>query len=184
MRSALQGHVTTSTVQRLDGYRMTEQQEKLASFLPRFWVLQTGRRWPCMLPASGGGRFFVTPRVLDLLPMENVAAAFGMHGAAFGRYGITGAEHRMLLRDQQWKCACCGTRPPQVIDHHHFEGYAGPCGAGRVRGIVCRSCNARIGVYEAQGRRGNLRGSTADIRRYLARSNPLGYVKNPAISTE
>lgn len=144
---------------------MTITRPKTRTFLPRT---------PIWFPKSGLCLFVLRRVVTPLCFSTPMGLAL---------YGITDAEHRQLLNEQEFKCACCRTRPPQVIDHAHAQ-YSGPCGAHKVRGIVCRSCNARIGVYEAGGKLGNVRGSTADIRRYLGRPNPLGYIKNPARSTE
>ena len=40
------------------------------------------------------------------------------------------------------KCQACGLQPASVVDHDHHTG--------RVRGFICRSCNARfVEEYDA-----------------------------------
>lgn len=59
------------------------------------------------------------------------------------KYGMSIEEYDELLALQDNKCACCqvrapvGTRRPFNVDHDH--------GTGRVRGILCPSCNSGIG---------------------------------------
>lgn len=56
-------------------------------------------------------------------------------------YGITSQEYIFLLQQQNNKCACCGVDQGDVasfnVDHDHDDG--------RVRGLLCRSCNLGIG---------------------------------------
>ena len=55
-------------------------------------------------------------------------------------------EYRAALAAiQQNRCAVCLTIPDsarQVVDHDHQTGYA--------RGMLCRSCNYRVGLYESR----------------------------------
>jgi hypothetical protein len=68
-------------------------------------------------------------------------------GARLTVYGIDGALFRELLQRQPGVCAICAkpliisfeVRAPS-IDHDHRTG--------RVRGILCQSCNLRVGWYE------------------------------------
>jgi hypothetical protein len=52
-------------------------------------------------------------------------------------YGITQEEYDSL----EWTCAICGTTDGKlVIDHHHDSG--------RVRAVLCNSCNAALGMLQ------------------------------------
>jgi hypothetical protein len=56
-----------------------------------------------------------------------------------GRYGITLAQFEVLWSLQDRACAICRRKPKRtVVDHHH--------GTGKVRGILCYSCNNAIGM--------------------------------------
>ena len=76
------------------------------------------------------------------------------------RYGITVDDFDRMLRDQDGKCAICGTTEPGgrrgvfAVDHDHQTG--------RVRGLLCFPCNRRLGVLEMFGWR-------ELAERYLAR---------------
>jgi Recombination endonuclease VII len=58
-------------------------------------------------------------------------------------YGVTLVEYEQLLRQQGGNCACCGCSgnpdgKRMAIDHCHQTG--------KIRGILCRKCNAGIGM--------------------------------------
>lgn len=68
-------------------------------------------------------------------------------------YGITFDDYKRMLAAQDEKCALCGTTDSGrkrkatkwgivglAIDHCHKTG--------RVRGLLCHPCNARLGSYE------------------------------------
>ena len=69
--------------------------------------------------------------------------------ARITKYDLTLDTYSQLLRSQHGLCALCGvklsTLPPRtvVIDHDHTTG--------RVRGIVCQSCNSRLRWFDANG---------------------------------
>lgn len=58
-------------------------------------------------------------------------------------YGLAPGEYDKMLEDQDHRCACCGTEKPGgranafMVDHDHATG--------RVRGLLCTSCNLAIG---------------------------------------
>lgn len=59
-------------------------------------------------------------------------------------YGLTDAQYREMLENQGGLCAIC-TLPMHpsygtCVDHDHETG--------QVRGLLCRSCNVKLGVYE------------------------------------
>lgn len=64
------------------------------------------------------------------------------------RYGISVEEYETLLEQQNGRCAICGTNPigksapinTLCIDHDHATG--------RVRGLLCNSCNLAIGYLK------------------------------------
>lgn len=53
------------------------------------------------------------------------------------RYGISAAEYRQMLKDQNRKCKICGKQIKLVIDHNHKTG--------KVRGLLCARCNHMLG---------------------------------------
>jgi hypothetical protein len=58
------------------------------------------------------------------------------------RFGITVEEFEAMLARQDGKCAICGRDPGHTlrIDHCHETG--------RVRGLLCLTCNAALGKLE------------------------------------
>jgi hypothetical protein len=60
------------------------------------------------------------------------------------KYGISGSQRKLMADAQEGKCAICLQVPDKrqkkgflVIDHDH--------NTGKVRGLLCRSCNIGIG---------------------------------------
>jgi len=55
-------------------------------------------------------------------------------------YGLTGEDYAAIREEQDWRCAICrqefGSERP-CVDHDHETG--------KVRGLLCRSCNRGIG---------------------------------------
>lgn len=78
--------------------------------------------------------------------------------ARFKRYGVTPEWYNEQLRKQDGKCAICGTSEPKGngntfnVDHNHKnccdERHA--CDKCR-RGLLCVSCNIRLGILETSG---------------------------------
>lgn len=64
------------------------------------------------------------------------------------KYGLTVAQYHQMMVDQDDKCYICGKKPygkTLAIDHDHKTG--------RVRGLLCRSCNLAVGkFFEKPGR--------------------------------
>lgn len=61
-----------------------------------------------------------------------------MYGIKF-RYGLTKVQYLDLIADQEYKCMICECElADPCVDHDHQTG--------RVRGIICRSCNTIIGI--------------------------------------
>jgi hypothetical protein len=62
------------------------------------------------------------------------------------QYGITAADYAAMLLKQGGVCAICSSRtaggrgPRFHVDHCHATG--------RVRGLLCTMCNARLGTLE------------------------------------
>ena len=62
------------------------------------------------------------------------------------KYGITLVEYRRRIESQEHKCALCkdlleeGNRREVHVDHCHATG--------RVRGILCRTCNHGLGFFK------------------------------------
>jgi DNA repair exonuclease SbcCD ATPase subunit len=62
-------------------------------------------------------------------------------------YGVTQAEYDKMLVAQEGRCRICGTDKPTghskrffSVDHDHKTG--------RVRGLLCHTCNTQLGWFE------------------------------------
>lgn len=53
-------------------------------------------------------------------------------------YGITLAQYEQMRAYQSGECAICNRETELVVDHSHKTG--------KVRGLLCRNCNAGIGL--------------------------------------
>ncbi|MET8943653.1 endonuclease VII domain-containing protein [Streptomyces sp. NPDC004542] len=58
------------------------------------------------------------------------------------QYGLTEAERVELIAAQGGVCCTCLAAPPVHVDHCHETG--------RVRGVLCFSCNAALGQFKDQ----------------------------------
>ncbi|WP_079152247.1 endonuclease VII domain-containing protein [Streptomyces sp. RTd22] len=56
------------------------------------------------------------------------------------KYGLTPTELDTLVAEQQGVCCICLAAPAAHVDHDH--------GTGRVRGVLCFSCNAALGQFK------------------------------------
>lgn len=61
------------------------------------------------------------------------------------KYNITAEEYKRILKDQNGKCAICGTsqedlRISLAVDHDHKTG--------KIRGLLCNSCNQGLGYFK------------------------------------
>ncbi|QLH20751.1 endonuclease VII domain-containing protein [Streptomyces sp. Rer75] len=64
----------------------------------------------------------------------------GRAGHLKRQYGLTEAERDELVASQAGACAICLDAPAAHVDHDH--------GTGRVRGVLCFSCNAALGQFK------------------------------------
>lgn len=55
------------------------------------------------------------------------------------KYGVTQADYDRMLRDQDGRCAVCGKTQARAFDVDHCHT------SGKVRGLLCTSCNRMIG---------------------------------------
>ena len=65
------------------------------------------------------------------------------------KYGITLDEYDRLYKEQNGLCKICGKNVQYgklCVDHDHDSG--------TVRGLLCVSCNIRLGVIESSNRKG------------------------------
>ncbi|RPF32182.1 recombination endonuclease VII [Streptomyces sp. TLI_185] len=56
------------------------------------------------------------------------------------KYGLTPAELDALIEEQRGICCICLAAPAEHVDHCHKTG--------RVRGVLCFSCNAALGQFK------------------------------------
>ncbi|WP_306820111.1 endonuclease VII domain-containing protein [Streptomyces sp. DSM 40750] len=61
-------------------------------------------------------------------------------GHLMRKYGLTPAELDELIAEQQGICCICLAAPAEHVDHCH--------NTGRVRGVLCFSCNAALGQFK------------------------------------
>jgi hypothetical protein len=74
------------------------------------------------------------------------------------RYALTPDAFEQMLVAQGRRCCICGAAEPTCVDHCHATK--------RVRGILCRKCNAGLGQFDDEPAR--LRAAAA----YIERSKP------------
>ncbi|MEU1851601.1 endonuclease VII domain-containing protein [Streptomyces sp. NPDC019990] len=67
-------------------------------------------------------------------------AVQGRQGHLKRKYGLTEAERDGLIASRGGVCCICLSAVPEHVDHCH--------GTGRVRGVLCFSCNAALGQFK------------------------------------
>lgn len=55
-------------------------------------------------------------------------------------YGVTEEERDLMIAAQGGLCGICQEAPPEHVDHDHQTG--------KVRGVLCFSCNAALGQFK------------------------------------
>lgn len=62
------------------------------------------------------------------------------------KYGLTEEAYELMVSSQDGRCLICVKRPDDrlVVDHCHETG--------RVRGLLCRTCNASLGGFQEDPR--------------------------------
>jgi hypothetical protein len=69
-------------------------------------------------------------------------AALGREDHLTRKYGLSASERDLLVASQGGVCCICPAAAPAHVDHCH--------GTGRVRGVLCFSCNAALGQFKDQ----------------------------------
>ncbi len=66
------------------------------------------------------------------------------------KYGISPFQHEIMMLCQGGTCAICGDPAEKLdVDHDHSTG--------RVRGLLCKTCNLHVGFHESRpGRLGSM----------------------------
>jgi hypothetical protein len=65
------------------------------------------------------------------------------------RYGLDPDAFQALAKSQYGRCACCDELAPKLqVDHDHAREIYGASLRHTIRGLVCASCNSRIGKLE------------------------------------
>lgn len=56
------------------------------------------------------------------------------------KYGISLVEHQEMCAEADWRCEICGKHTENLhVDHDHLTG--------KVRGLLCASCNHGLGFF-------------------------------------
>jgi hypothetical protein len=67
----------------------------------------------------------------------------------FSKYGLTEEDFIALIEKQEHRCAICGVIPDRVSNRLHDGFHIDHCHvSGRVRGLLCGSCNTGIGMLK------------------------------------
>ncbi len=82
------------------------------------------------------------------------------------KYGITEATYVALLAQQGGRCAICGRERPNGKGHHFHVDH--DHASGRLRGLLCHSCNIGIGNLQEDER--ILHAAIAYLRRHKQES--------------
>jgi hypothetical protein len=56
------------------------------------------------------------------------------------KWKLSVADYQKLQDNQRYGCAICGSLFDEVIDHDHITG--------KIRGLLCRSCNVGLGFFK------------------------------------
>jgi hypothetical protein len=72
------------------------------------------------------------------------------------RYGLEEEEYNKMLDKSNGKCEICGEHVKLVVDHNHTTG--------KVRGLLCHSCNAAIGLFKEN--KDSIRNSIEYLEKY------------------
>jgi hypothetical protein len=63
------------------------------------------------------------------------------------RFGLTVADYEAMLKAQDGKCAICGTVKPARGNGHYSFPVDHCHKTGRVRGLLCHTCNVTLGRF-------------------------------------
>ncbi len=76
------------------------------------------------------------------------------------RYGVTAMDVEAMLAKQNNVCVICRGLNPDSVDHCHAPG--------RIRGMLCRACNAGLGLFRDDPER--MRAAAAHLARQPERT--------------
>lgn len=84
------------------------------------------------------------PYVNEGLEAQGIIQISKIEFGRMRRYGLTFGQWGRLFLKQKSRCAICGTDTPGSQEWHTDHCHA----TGKVRGILCQSCNTALGSFK------------------------------------
>lgn len=65
------------------------------------------------------------------------------------RYGVGLQDYEQMLKQQDGKCAICGTSEVKIKNRKNYNLYVDHCHtSNKVRGLLCNHCNTGLGMFK------------------------------------
>lgn len=93
----------------------------------------------CLVPRTDSGIGQLCPRCEGLSEQDRTRLHSKNSRLLYKTFLALGLQKEFIDR-QSGHCALCDEVKPLVVDHDHFTGL--------VRGMLCKSCNALLGIIE------------------------------------